>query len=79
MSSNRAKVYIDGHVGTTGLRIRDWLRGRDDLEVLDLPEATARIRRRAARGWTRPTWPCSACRTTRRAKRRDGQRRAGPG
>ena len=40
MSSNRAKVYIDGHVGTTGLRIRDWLRGRDDLEVLDLPEAT---------------------------------------
>ena len=40
MSSNRAKVYVDGHVGTTGLRIRDWLRGRDDIEVLDLPEAT---------------------------------------
>jgi len=39
MSSSRAKVYIDGHVGTTGLRIRDWLRGRDDLELLDLPEA----------------------------------------
>ena len=36
----RAKVYIDGHVGTTGLRIRDWLGGRDDLEVLELPEAT---------------------------------------
>ena len=33
------KVYIDGHAGTTGIRIRDWLRGRDDLEVLDLPEA----------------------------------------
>ena len=40
MPSNRPKVYIDGHVGTTGLRIRDWLRGRDDLEVLDLPEAS---------------------------------------
>ena len=40
MPSNRPRVYIDGHVGTTGLRIRDWLRGRVDLEVLDLPEAT---------------------------------------
>lgn len=36
----RPKVHIDGHVGTTGLRIRDWLRGRDDLEVLDLPETS---------------------------------------
>lgn len=33
------KVYIDGHVGTTGLRIREWLAGRDDIEVLALPEA----------------------------------------
>lgn len=32
------RVYIDGHVGTTGLRIRDWLAGRSDLEVLSLPE-----------------------------------------
>ncbi len=32
------KVYIDGHVGTTGLRIRDWLAGRDDVELLTLPE-----------------------------------------
>ena len=40
MASNRPRVYIDGHVGTTGLRIRDWLRGRNDLEVLDLPEAS---------------------------------------
>lgn len=40
MASNRPRVYIDGHVGTTGLRIRDWLRGRGDLEVLDLPEAS---------------------------------------
>jgi N-acetyl-gamma-glutamyl-phosphate reductase len=32
------KVYIDGHVGTTGLRIRDWLAERDDLELVTLPE-----------------------------------------
>ena len=40
MPSNRPKIYIDGHVGTTGLRIRDWLDGRDDLEMLQLPEAS---------------------------------------
>ena len=33
-----AKVYIDGHVGTTGLRIREWLAGRNDIELLVLPE-----------------------------------------
>lgn len=33
-----AKVYIDGHAGTTGLRIREWLSGRSDIEVLTLPE-----------------------------------------
>lgn len=33
-----ARVYIDGHVGTTGLRIREWLGGRDDLELLTLPD-----------------------------------------
>lgn len=33
------RVFIDGHVGTTGLRIRDWLAGREDLEVVELPEA----------------------------------------
>ena len=33
------KVFIDGHAGTTGLRIRDWLAGRDDLELVTLPEA----------------------------------------
>ena len=32
------KVYIDGHVGTTGLRIRDWLAGRGDIEVSTLDE-----------------------------------------
>ncbi|MGH7887201.1 MAG: N-acetyl-gamma-glutamyl-phosphate reductase, partial [Candidatus Binatia bacterium] len=33
-----AKIYIDGQAGTTALRIRDWLAGRDDLVVVTLPE-----------------------------------------
>jgi N-acetyl-gamma-glutamyl-phosphate reductase len=33
------KIYIDGQAGTTALRIRDWLAGRRDLEVVTLPEA----------------------------------------
>lgn len=33
------RVFIDGHVGTTGLRIRDWLAGRRDLEVVEIAEA----------------------------------------
>jgi N-acetyl-gamma-glutamyl-phosphate reductase len=32
------KVYIDGQAGTTALRIREWLAGRDDLDVVTLPE-----------------------------------------
>ena len=32
------KIYIDGQAGTTALRIRDWLAGRHDLEVITLPE-----------------------------------------
>ena len=32
------KVYIDGHVGTVGLRIHDWLSAREDLELVSLPE-----------------------------------------
>ncbi|GIW45305.1 MAG: N-acetyl-gamma-glutamyl-phosphate reductase [Candidatus Binatia bacterium] len=35
----RAKVYVDGQEGTTGLRIRDWLSWRGDLEVILLPHA----------------------------------------
>jgi N-acetyl-gamma-glutamyl-phosphate reductase len=31
-------VYIDGQAGTTALRIREWLAGRNDLEVLTLPD-----------------------------------------
>ena len=33
-----AKLYIDGQAGTTALRVREWLAGRDDLEVMTLPE-----------------------------------------
>jgi len=33
------KVYVDGHAGTTGLRIREWLGGRSELELITLPEA----------------------------------------
>ena len=35
----RSKLYIDGQAGTTALRIRDWLAGRDDIEIVVLPEA----------------------------------------
>src|SRR5688572_21085407 len=32
------RIYIDGQAGTTALRIRDWLAGRNDLEVMVVPE-----------------------------------------
>lgn len=32
------RIFIDGHVGTTGLRIRDWLEGRDDFEIAMLSD-----------------------------------------
>lgn len=34
-----ARIYIDGHVGTVGLRIRDWLAPRSDVSLLTLAEA----------------------------------------
>lgn len=37
-----SRVYIDGHVGTTGLRIRQWLAGRRDLEVVTLADEERR-------------------------------------
>ena len=37
--ADRPRVFIDGHVGTTGLRIRDWLQDRADLELLSLDES----------------------------------------
>jgi N-acetyl-gamma-glutamyl-phosphate reductase len=32
------RLFIDGHAGTTGLRIRQWLAGRDDIELWTLAE-----------------------------------------
>jgi N-acetyl-gamma-glutamyl-phosphate reductase len=34
-----SSVYIDGQAGTTGLRIRDWLRDRRDIEVIMVEES----------------------------------------
>ncbi len=36
---SKPRLFVDGHVGTTGLRIRHWLADRDDLEVRTLDEA----------------------------------------
>ena len=48
-----ARLYIDGQAGTTALRVRDWLEGRDDLEVVVLPEEKRKdpaARRQALQG-----------------------------
>ena len=34
------KIFIDGSVGTTGLRIFERLSQRDDIELITLPEET---------------------------------------
>ena len=39
---SRPRVYIDGQSGTTGLRIREMLGARDDIEVLLIPESERR-------------------------------------
>ncbi len=35
---NKAKIFIDGKEGTTGLRIFERLRGREELEIFSLPD-----------------------------------------
>jgi len=50
---SRPRIFVDGDAGTTGLRIREWLADRDDLERVGLPEALRkdpRARRDALNG-----------------------------
>ncbi len=35
----KPRIFIDGHAGTTGLRIREWLASRDDLDLWTLAES----------------------------------------
>ena len=35
---SKIRLFIDGHAGTTGLRIRDWLVDREDLELVTLTD-----------------------------------------
>src|SRR5580692_10726803 len=39
MTSNKTQIFIDGQHGTTGLQIVDRLKGRADIELLELPMA----------------------------------------
>ena len=55
-------VYIDGDQGTTGLLIHERLRGRDDLQLVTLPDTERRIPCGAPKRSTQPTSRSCACR-----------------
>ncbi len=38
MSTKKTKIFIDGREGTTGLKILDRLGGRDDIDLIDIPD-----------------------------------------
>ncbi len=38
MSIKKTKIFIDGREGTTGLKILERFAGRDDLELIDIPD-----------------------------------------
>ncbi|MEC9342364.1 MAG: N-acetyl-gamma-glutamyl-phosphate reductase [Pseudomonadota bacterium] len=48
--SAKAKIFIDGEHGTTGLQIRERLAGRDDIVVVDNPEDKRRDPEHRAKG-----------------------------
>ncbi len=73
------RVFIDGHVGTTGLRIRELLGGRTDLELLDIP-ASRRKDADARRELLNAADLSILCLpTTRRARRSPCRRAPAPG
>jgi N-acetyl-gamma-glutamyl-phosphate reductase len=39
------KVYIDGSEGTTGLRINERFKGRDDIEILTMRKNISDVKR----------------------------------
>ena len=38
----KQKIFIDGQAGTTGLRIRQWIQDRRDIELLTLADSDRR-------------------------------------
>ena len=60
-------VYIDGDQGTTGLLIHERLRGRDDLQLVTLPDTERKDPCGAPKRSTQPTSRSCACPTRPRA------------